>query len=335
MRKHLLFAIAIALLSVTMPVGAQGDLASIKALVDGGHFDRAKPAIDAWVGQHPNDAEALALQAQVRLVFKDLDGALVAAEKAVALAPKGAAIRYRLAEIVGEQTSSAGVLRQYGLARRFKREAEAVLTLDPNHVDAMAALMEYHVRAPGIVGGDTKVAQQLLAAIKRVNPCRGFLAEYRLLQLDKKTDSPEPYYVKAMAADPGYYPVKLSLARYYAGDAVKRYAEAERIAKDAWALGRDRSAPAALLVFIFAKQQRWTDVDAVLAEADKANPDGLLPHYQLAATLNQMNADLPRAEREIRKYLAVSAEPNAPDHGAARKILGEIQAKLKRTPSGA
>jgi hypothetical protein len=40
--------------------------------------------------------------------------------------------------------------------------------------------------------------------------------------------------------------------------------------------------------------------------------------------------DEPRAERAVQKYLSMPPEPNAPTHDAARKLLAEIQTKLKK-----
>src|SRR5229473_2169527 len=100
------------------PLGAQSSLAD---LADHGHWKRLKAQIEPRAAANPNDAEAQWLLSRLRMVFKDVDGALAPAEKAAALDPKNADYRYQVAQVVGDQASSASVLKQMGLAKRFKR----------------------------------------------------------------------------------------------------------------------------------------------------------------------------------------------------------------------
>ena len=41
------------------------------------------------------------------------------------------------------------------LARRFRKEVELALQLDPNNLDANSDLLEYYLEAPGMAGGST------------------------------------------------------------------------------------------------------------------------------------------------------------------------------------
>jgi len=305
------------------------DNPAIRRLLDGGHFKRSRAALEPRLPQNPNDAEVNFLFSQVKQAYRDLDSALKLAEKAASLNPKSGEYRYQVAEVVGEQAEDASIFRQPGLARRFKREAEAALALDPNLLDPRWALMEFHMRAPGIVGGNKETAKQMLAEIKQRNPARGYLAEARMWQLEKKTDSPEPLYLKAVEADPNNFTAHMNLARLYASATQKKFELAEKHAKEARHIAPDRTGGYSLLAYIYCQQQRWKDLDALLAEAEKAVPDSLTPFYQVAAALNQMNVDLPRAERAAQKYLTIEPEPNTPKHEDTRKLLAQIQAKLK------
>ena len=90
-----------------------------------------------WRRATPDDPETLYLNAAVKQIWGDLDAAEKLAERAVAANPKEARYHYRLAMISGEKAQKASVIHQLGLARRFKKEAEATLALDPNHVRAL------------------------------------------------------------------------------------------------------------------------------------------------------------------------------------------------------
>ena len=304
------------------------DLAALRALVDNEHYKRARTGLEAWVSSHPSDAEGFYLLSKAREAFHDFDAALTAAERATSLAPKNGAYRYQLAAVVGQQASEAGVLRQFGLARRFKKEAEAALALDSSDIDARAALMEYHLRAPGIVGGDSKIAQQMLTEIQKLNPARGYLAEATYWRLTEKKDPTEPLFVKAAAAAPNDFTARFALARSYTQS--KKFDEAEKALRESIRLAPDRSGPYSVLCYIYASSQRWKELDATLADAERVNADDLMPYYQVAFTLNKTGTDLARAERAAQKYLSIAPEPNAPKVDVAKKLLAEIQAKLKK-----
>src|SRR5450755_3411433 len=117
-------------------------------LIDGGHFKRLRTLV---ASRNPNDPETLILNAAVQHIWGDLDAAEKLAEKAIALEPNNARFHFRLAMIEGEKAQKASVLHQLGLARRFKKEAETTLALDPNHVRALHTMIEFHLQAPGII----------------------------------------------------------------------------------------------------------------------------------------------------------------------------------------
>ena len=302
----------------------------VTALLDAGHWKRARAAAEARYKANPNDAVANYLLGRVRLAQGNHDEALKLAEKAAQLAPRNADYRYLVSSVVGEQAAEASIFRQMGLARRFKREAEAVLQLDPNHLDARFALMVFYVRAPGIVGGDKKQSQQMLAEIRKIDPARGYLAEIRLAREEKRTVNFEALYKKALEADPKQYSAHMSLVGIYGSDQSKKYDLAERHAREAMKIDAGQMNAYGYLASLYASQERWAELDAILADAEKNVPDNLNPYYQASRILLQRNTDLPRAERYIRKYLTQEAELGMPSHAAAHWRLGLIHEKQGR-----
>src|SRR5450759_1954516 len=114
-------------------------------LIDGGHFNRLRALVAT---QNPNDPETLYLTASVKHIWGDFDAAEKLAEKAIAADPGNTRYHFRLAQIEGEKARKASVIHQLGLARRFKKEAETTLELDPNHVRALQAMIDFHLEAP-------------------------------------------------------------------------------------------------------------------------------------------------------------------------------------------
>src|SRR5204862_619469 len=99
--------------------------------MDAGHLKRARALIEAREAANRDDPATLYLRSRLTLQTGDAKAALPFAERAAVLAPKNAAYRYQVAACTGSLAQHAGILKQLGLAKRFKREAEAALALDP------------------------------------------------------------------------------------------------------------------------------------------------------------------------------------------------------------
>ena len=303
-------------------------------LAEHSHWKRLKALIEPRAAANPNDAEAQWLLSRSRLAFKDVGGALPPAEKAAALDPKNVEYRWQVAQVVGEQASSAGLLKGMGLAKRYKAEVEAALALNPKHIASLTGLMEYFNRAPGIAGGDKKRAAEIPSEIMAVNKVDGWIAKIRLLQ----QQSPPPVgeieqaWVQAVQADAARYEPHVNLASIYTGGTAPRWELAEKEAQTAKKIDADRTAPYSVLAAVYASGERWPELDAVLAEAEKKIPDNLTPYLRASGILLATGKDNPRAERYARKYLSQDPEPNSSSPAIAHWRLGLILDKEGKKP---
>jgi len=303
-----------------------------KTLMDEGHFRRAKVLIDAEAAKHPDDARTLYLQGYWLLGTGDAKSALPLSEKASALAPKDADYRYQVAGCVGTMAEEAGKLKQFGLAKRFKREAEAALALDPRNVRAIEGLAQFYSQAPGIVGGDDKRAYELADSLVRIDPARGRLLQYSLYSRDKKIEQGDQALHQALAEAPGDYGVQMSMVRYLSSDTQKKYAEAEAHAKAAVGISPGRIGGYAALAGIYAHLGRWDDLDRILAESERAVPDNRAAYYQAGRVLLGDDKEPARAEKMFRYYLGAEPEIGAPTLAHAHWRLGLVIEKQGRKP---
>ncbi len=109
----------------------------------------------------------------------DYDGALDLAQRLASGCPESSEAHLWLARAYGEKARASGVfslLKAYPLARKAKASWEKSVALDPDNVLARSDLVEYHVHAPAIVGGDVAEARRQADEILRRNPARGHLA---------------------------------------------------------------------------------------------------------------------------------------------------------------
>src|SRR5258706_10014171 len=187
-----------------------------KTLFDHGALRKAAAACQQQLATNPGDASSAAILARILAEQGRYDEAMKLAEKAVAAAPKSAEAHYALAEVNGQRASNSGPLSALGAAKAFKREAQAALELDPNDVDALSSLAEFHQRAPGIVGGDKKKVNEYLDRMEKVSPVRGLLERAEIAEAQKDTASAERFLRKAVDADPNSATAKVALAVWLA-----------------------------------------------------------------------------------------------------------------------
>ena len=314
---------------VVLAALAAGGSATPESLIDQGHFKRARTIVEPRVQQNPNDAEAAYLLSQIKLAYSDLDAALKLAQKAVALDGKNGHYHYQLGQVYGEMAERASIFRQLGLAHKFRDETLVAIQLDPNYVDAREGLMEFYIQAPGIAGGDKNKARAMADEIAKINAVEGYLAQARLAQEAKDTAKQEAALLKAVEAGPRNYEAHVTLGSFYAGK-LKKYDSAEKYLRAAQQIDPGRSGAYAALAQAHAAQQRWNDLDALLAQAEKNAPDDFNPYYQAGKTILLQGGDYARAERYFRKYLTQEPEGDQPDLASGHWRLGLVLEKEGR-----
>lgn len=308
---------------------------SPERLVEAGHYKRARVLLEARLKTNPNDAQASYLLSRVKHGFGDRDAALTLAEKAVELDGKNASYHYQLSQVIGDIAQKSSMFKQFGYARPYRSEVEKAISLDPKNLDARVAMLQFYMEAPGIMGGDKSKAKATAEEIGRMDASRGYLAQALIVEREKdNTSRLEDLYQKAAAANPASYRAHVLLANLYLSPSVKKYDLAETHSREALNLEPGRFGPYALLAVRYALDHRWSELDTVLAQAEKNVPDNLSPYFQAARVLITDGKDLPCAERYLRKYLTQEPEATAPAPALARAHwrLGQALEKQGRKP---
>ena len=304
---------------------------STAKLIEQGHYKRAQAILAERLKANPNDARASCEISKVSEAFQHWDEAIAQAEKAQSLDTKNAEFQAAIADAIGSKLSASqgGMFEKLSLARRFKKEAELALQLDPNNVEATEDLIEFHLDAPGLVGGDRKKAADLADRMVGINPARGYLMKFEIATHDKKTAEQEQFLQQAINADPKNFDARVQAANFYLSKGGAALVQAEEQAKHAISIDSGRAHGYVALATIYAQQGRWKELDAVLADSQRNVPDDLAPLYQAAKAIlvGNQNPELPRAEKYLRAYLGQPPEGAEPGLAAAHWRLALVLEK--------
>jgi tetratricopeptide (TPR) repeat protein len=301
-------------------------------LIEAGHWKRARALVEPRLREMPNDPLAVFLMSQINFAFGHKEAPLDLAEKAVALAPGVAKFHRQLAEALGVKAQRSNLLQQALLARRFRKEIDAALAIDPNDVQAQRDLMEYYLLAPGLVGGDRKQAEAVAERIGRIDRGQGLLAQARIAQFYHDPARQESMLRKAVEAAQSKYKIRIALAQFYTKERVNWDAAAEN-ARAAIEIDPTRADGYSILAAAYAAQGKWPELESTLAAADRAIPDDLTPHFRAAEAAITAGSNYAGARADLRKYLSQEPEGNQPTFADARQKLGEISGPVKASSS--
>jgi tetratricopeptide (TPR) repeat protein len=220
------------------------------------------------------------------------------------------------------------MLRQIALARRARREAEAALGLDASSPEALVGLLVFHVESSAIVGADRGKALRIADEIARIDRVEGLMAQTRLVQGQRRAEQVVALHQQALELNPRHVVSLRALMEAALGGG--KLEAAEKHARAALAAEPDRIEPYAGLAAVFAAQERWPELDAILADAERRIPANFSPHLRAAGALLTTGTDLVRAERYARLYLTVPPEPTGVSHAEAHRQLALILEALGR-----
>ena len=296
--------------------------ATPERLIEAGHWKRARALVERRLHQAPDDANAIFLTSQIRNAFGDHTSPTGLAERAVRLDPRVARFHRQLAECQGVMAQHAGLFQQVLLARRFRKEINAALAIDPRDTQALRDLLEYYLLAPGLVGGDEKKAEATAQQISAIDAAEGFLAQARIGEFRKDQTRTLAMLKRAAEVRPLSYKAQMALAQFYLAPAHRDEPAAEAVAKEALALDPGRIGAYSVLAAIDAGRGDWNGLEGVLAAAVREVPDDFTPYYRAAERMLADGGDPARAGRYLRRYLTQESEGNQPTAADARWKLG-------------
>jgi tetratricopeptide (TPR) repeat protein len=326
------------LLFFLLVVSAWSQLSAADKMIVQGHYNRARPLVQATLEKNPRDIDALVALSTIQWAFGELDMSTATAEKALLAAGDSAAAHAQLVNALGAKLASGrtGSLEKVGIARRFRKEADRTLELDARNLYAHEALARFYWYAPAVAGGGKAKARQWVDKLVQLDGARGYAlkAELDATESDKSKCAPQirADWNSAVAANPRNYTANVGLARCLLLASGGDLKAAEDGAHKALELDPSRIESYRLLAVVYVTTARWKQLDDVVRRARGAVPDDLAAEFMAAQAILALNvgSQLARAEEYLRNYLNQPSDGLEPSLAMAHWRLGNVLEKEGR-----
>lgn len=209
-------------------------------------------------------------------------------EKAIDMEPENARFLATLGSAFGLKAAEAPLLEKPGHASRMKTFYHRAIDLDPTQEEPWLGLIEYHLQAPPLFGGNRRKAEKLAEAYAEINPYFGALARARIAFHEGDFSAALKHLNQAVALDPQHR-MALFMRAVLANN------------QEAYDLA-------------------WQSLEKLL----ELYPDDSAVIYQVGKYAALSGKHLDRGKAALEKYLAFEERPYEPSHASAYWRMGMI-----------
>ncbi len=162
------------------------------------NFKKAKPIFENYLKQHPGDKKTREYLGDIAGYGKDWDTAISYYEALVNDEKTNANYHFKYGGAMGLKAMSISKIRAVTYIGDIKHELEQAAKLDPKHIEARWALIEFYIQLPSIIGGSENKALEYAKELGRISEVDGYLANGYIAEYTERPKDAERYYKKAI-----------------------------------------------------------------------------------------------------------------------------------------
>lgn len=187
-----------ALLLISMPMLGQSNYEKAVKLFEQANYTQAKPLFISVLKQDPNNLKVIEYLGDISSYSDDWDQSIVYYEKLKKLKPNEANYHYKYGGALGMKAKVGGKWVAIRLIGDMRAAFERAIQLNPKHIEARWAMIEYYLQLPAFVGGSEKKAQVYANELMKLSPVDGYLSKAHIDEYFKRYSSAEKNYKYAI-----------------------------------------------------------------------------------------------------------------------------------------
>ncbi len=177
---------------------SQGRFNSAVEFISQGNYTSADVVCRHILKDNPNDLKALELRGDIKSYNREWYSAQLFYGRVKDLKPGVADFHYKYGGALG-MLAQKNKICAFSLIKPMRLAFEKAITIEPRHIEARWALIEYYLQLPMLAGGSAEKALAYAEDLQKVSPIDGWLAKGRIAEHQKKYAAAESYYKKAIS----------------------------------------------------------------------------------------------------------------------------------------
>ncbi len=161
-------------------------------------FHKAKPLFLQHLKTNPNHLKTIEYLGDIAGHAKEWDTAIEYYETLVEADDRNANYHFKYGGAMGMKALEISRIRAVTYIGDIRHHFETAATLDPNHIEARWALVEFYIQLPGIIGGSERKAIKYANELQKISPVDGYLAKGYIAEYSERVEDAERYYKKAI-----------------------------------------------------------------------------------------------------------------------------------------
>ena len=170
---------------------------------------------------------ALSREVVALMQAQNFDAALAKAQAQVGSNPSSAEAYYWLGAVNGRMAQTSSIFSKLGYAKAVRSAFARAAELDPKQIEARMGLIQFHLQAPGLAGGDEDLVPALVQQIAAIDIGAGYRAQAIVKQINDDSAGAQMLYRKALAHNPADFDALTTMVSLLSTE--KRIAEAEAL----------------------------------------------------------------------------------------------------------
>ncbi len=177
---------------------AQSSFEKGKMLFEEAQYEWAGIYFQKHLSEFPKHEKTLEYLGDIAGFSKDWDTAMKYYGMLVEENENNANYHFKYGGVMGMKALEVSKIRALGYIGDIRKHFEKAVALDPNHIEAHWALVEFYIQLPGIVGGSEEKAIQYAKALLKISPVDGYLSLGYIAEYSNRPKDAESYYKKAI-----------------------------------------------------------------------------------------------------------------------------------------
>lgn len=202
------------LLLAPLSLLAQPDFDQAEKLFRSGDYERSAELFRGCLARNPDNVKPLEYLGDIHAIAKQWEKAADCYKRLASLKPGNAEFHYKYGGALAMDAASGSRFRALGMISGIRDSFQQAIRLNPKHINARWALIEYYLQLPAVLGGSESRAVSYACELEKLSAVDGHLAKGRIEEYFGRYAKAEKHYLKAHAIGNSETTYKKLLALY-------------------------------------------------------------------------------------------------------------------------